>query len=96
MAFCHADRDGRIAFQPSFEPGLPVFGAPGEVRGTVRLVGPADQRGQSFDLWLGLWRPGDSRPGARMLPDRGAGDRRTKLGQLAVATNGQLTFTPDR
>ncbi len=92
--FCHADRDGRIAFQCGWQSpvGADAFGRPGPVTGVLKLTAPAAARGASYAIWCGLWKDGDTRPGGRMLPDAGAADRRVHLGTLTVAPDGALSF----
>jgi len=96
--FCHADRDGRIAFQCGLQSpvGGEAFGQRGPVTGVLKLSAPAAARGASYEIWCGLWKDGDARPGGRMLPDQGAADRRVLLGTLTVAPDGALTFRPAR
>jgi hypothetical protein len=94
--FCHLERDGQIAFfgKPEVaDPGA-LFRQVGEVSMGFLIEPPPDARGSSFEMKLGLWVPERvGRADERLIPDRGAGDRRVTVGALAVAEDGITTLT---
>ena len=98
--FCHFDRGGQIAFQghPQPETELDQLRSPGVAKLACEFQVPREARGQKYSVHVGLWSP--SRQGTRnheerMLPDRGAADRRVMLGELTVNEGGIASFTID-
>lgn len=92
--FCHAMGEGAIAFQ-----GLPAADAEeaysrvGPVEGTLRIQVPAEARGRSYPLYVGLWMPSLlGQPGERLLPQEGDQERRVLLGTLVVDDDGRAVL----
>lgn len=95
--FLHFDRDGRIVFQGGAPEGLDC--SPLEQPGTVDLPltfsPPANLAPGSYQVCLGLWVPERmGRSDERMIPNRGAQDRRVTVGELTVAPDGEVRFAP--
>lgn len=70
---------------------------PGTTRAPMAFMLPADAAGKQYDVFVGLWSPGDTtRPDARLAPAVGGPDRRVAAGRLTVAADGTPTFVPIR
>jgi hypothetical protein len=59
------------------------------------LVVPLAWRGRRFALYAGLWEPGRAENQGRLAPRREQGERRTLLGRLEIAADGNVTATAD-
>ncbi|MBP7560495.1 MAG: DUF4832 domain-containing protein [Armatimonadetes bacterium] len=97
--FCHLlAADGEIALQ-----GHPAtddegdLNALGVVESTLRIDVPAEARGRTYELCVGLWMPSlMGQPNERLLPQSGGSQNRVLLGALEIDDNGRAVLRPAR
>jgi len=96
--FCHFDEAGHIAFQgvPEADSDLDALRLPGETTIPCVFTVPAEARGKSFQVAIGLWVPERvGEPDERLIPDRGGQDRRQPVGRLVVDEDGAARLEAD-